>query len=797
MTIAGNFIFDKTSGGRDANGFRTLRVTGDVTVQDGGLLQLRQGDRLGFDSTAAARLLDVNNGGLLDAQGQVIETTISTFVDADADTDCAAAGTVGRKYTITPASGIGYAKKGGRIVFQSGKALNRHLEIRLVTATTFSVCTDTADATSGSDTTGGQRLTPHANRNFFCTGAGAPVACCSGAGAGTCPTRPVSHHTEPNAWNAQATECTAAQTPYPCCTGAGTGYCTAITPAVGDKIAIVYDAHFFQSAGSNGYRINGDLGSGNDPMPIFQAVNITNAGTPSAGTSSGIEFLGRTAATIAPDIRYVNFHDFKGPVDGWRYRAVKNQLIEWSAFHDLTTVTGQATQGDTNALVGISSQFAGIPVSGLTVRNNVFYRGRGVHLHPNEGGTVTSTGIIVKRNLFFEGCVNDNAECFYVQIDNAPGAAAIENVFFDLYNMRGQASGPMISLDGAGSYAAFNWGTNLAGALVGGTDGDGAATHNYISHNKSNGLQGGRMYSNLVRNVGLDATTYVRSCLSNPKALYGNFCLGAEDSVVASADCTGGDECANGGVRFANESDNNDKTPVVGSDNFFVSFGQGGDNGVCVVLDGIDWTGGGGNDADQPITLSHTTCDGHGRNTRGFWFANANAATSATATFTDFVCLHTNGVSCAHCTGGANVIETFGTGWSKLTAVAAENGGASTGAACTTEPTLVRRPAIGYVDRLTDSANYTLSARGEALTAGLSPASSPIGARVFRFNRAYFTTIWPALTFDGYQPQDVSSVSNTDSDKDGVPDLFDNCKRAYNPSQYDSNNNGVGNACGG
>ena len=46
--------------------------------------------------------------------------------------------------------------------------------------------------------------------NTLCTGSGAPWACCTGAGAGTC-----------------TTYCTGANTPYSCCTGSGTGNCGA------------------------------------------------------------------------------------------------------------------------------------------------------------------------------------------------------------------------------------------------------------------------------------------------------------------------------------------------------------------------------------------------------------------------------------------------------------------------------------------------------------------------------------------------------------------------------------------
>ena len=38
-------------------------------------------------------------------------------------------------------------------------------------------------------------------------------------------------------------------------------------------------------------------------------------------------------------------------------------------------------------------------------------------------------------------------------------------------------------------------------------------------------------------------------------------------------------------------------------------------------------------------------------------------------------------------------------------------------------------------------------------------------------------------------------ITFPDSDYDGVPDITDNCPHNYNPSQQDTNNNGIGDAC--
>jgi len=44
---------------------------------------------------------------------------------------------------------------------------------------------------------------------------------------------------------------------------------------------------------------------------------------------------------------------------------------------------------------------------------------------------------------------------------------------------------------------------------------------------------------------------------------------------------------------------------------------------------------------------------------------------------------------------------------------------------------------------------------------------------------------------------DSLSVNQTDTDGDGICDVFDNCPQVYNPDQADSNNDGLGDACSG
>jgi hypothetical protein len=54
------------------------------------------------------------------------------------------------------------------------------------------------------------------------------------------------------------------------------------------------------------------------------------------------------------------------------------------------------------------------------------------------------------------------------------------------------------------------------------------------------------------------------------------------------------------------------------------------------------------------------------------------------------------------------------------------------------------------------------------------------------------------VAFDGSMPVTIcnDAAGCLDTDGDGVIDLHDNCKFVFNPSQYDSDGNGRGDACG-
>ena len=824
-TINGTWVFNESPAGRDADGYRTFTVGGNLTGNAGGTLRLRGGHRLAFDTAGAARLLTVNNGFTLDVQGQVQEATIAGLADDPANPIDCGQGAPGREYTITPDVGAAVAHLRGRVVFLSGRARNRHLEIRAVAAGRFSVCTDTVDAASGSDTSGGQRLTPHANRSAFCTAAGKPSPCCTGPGNGTCPATPVSRHSEPAPYGNSA--CVGSKAPYPCCTGIGSGTCTGAIPAVGDRIAIVYDAWFFQTGGTNGYRIFGDFASGNNPMPIFQAVNFANAGTPGARSSSSIEFLTAPGATT-PDLVYLNFHDYGPGVDGIRYIDAHDWSVRWSAIHDVTP----HTQGETNATLAAGS--ASVGADNVAYVDNVFYRTQGVGPHLNEGGVLPATGCKFLRNLLFDSCVTGVNECGGLQADDCVGGEAAYNVVYDYYAGANPSPFPFtLDMHGAGASLHHNWVVNSGlGPYAGGPSVDQiqgtGLTHNYVSHMVGDGGDGGSYFSNVIRDYGLGQPN-LRSGIVNPIRAAGNYILGVERDIQSSADCTGANRCGRVGLEYIKFGSNNNRAATRALDNIVVSLGSYpgfGNDGRCVEFDGYNLSGGGGIDADWNATVAHLTCDGRAPAApiRGFSFDQNNTTISPAITITgqDLVMMFNDNGPAVWCTVQPGVDEVLENIESLQTPQAPECGGDyAVVTDCTSAPPIIMTPALDYQDH--DHGNYNLALGSADLVAGTNPPGSPIGARAFRFDRASLQSLWATdpsvandfctgpgapsscctgagtgtcdasvITFDGEFPSDVANVDNRDTDGDGVLDLHDNSPSVWNPDQLDADGDGVG-----
>jgi len=792
MTIDGTFMYDEATTGRDGDGFRTMTVTGDITINSTGTFKMRASDRLAFDSTAALRTVSVSSGGLLDIQGEVLETTIATIVRAnDSIPLCASAGDPpGLAYTITPAAyatrikgAVANAKR--RVVFESGKARDRHYEIRVLNGTpvtSFNVCTDLPDTDSGTATTGGQRLTAHANRNFFCTGGGTPEPCCTGVGTGACPNRPLSVHSMPTP--SGNTACSANETPYGCCTGAGTGTCIEALPAVGDKIAIVNDAWIFTSAGTNGYTISAvDV----NPVPIFRAVNFANAGNLSS--TNTVVATATNDAVVAAPLEFVNYHDYGSGIDGMVYSA-NGAILRWNAFHDVRP----GAQSDTQATLAVNASGTGSrTASNVLMTDNIFYRTQGVGPHINEGGAFEASNSKFLRNIIWDTCVTRNSECAGLQIDNCKNCEVADNLIYDIANGAGSAGNSAFGA-GTGLYFHHNWITNvvsfpLATCCTQGSstvkDQSMAATHNYYSHSRYGDLRMGKFYSNIIRDIALQPTTPIpyNAIINNPVVAMGNYLLGVEAGIRVTADCTTAYSCTLYGIKFTNLTGvgNDNKAPVSLLDNIIAAPNSTAPDEHCVVVDGSDLEAG-GDDVDYNINIDHLTCDGRGLNFRpiGFW-QNVTPSPAITVNIRDFAFINNNAAA-ATCTAQSGITEAFGTGYSRLTAVASEDGAAA-GANCASGTPFTRVPSLFYVNSA--ASDYNLTKGVPALTAGTFPAGSALGSRAFRFNFNYWAQTWGGVvTFDGEQPANVANgVSNLDSDGDGVMDIHDNCPRDPNPNQ--------------
>jgi hypothetical protein len=826
ITVNGSWTFDPSPAGRDANGFRTFTVAGDIDANAGGALQLRAGHRLAFDTATAPRVLSVDDGFILDVQGQVEVTSIAALADEPANPSDCGSGAPGREYWITPVSGASAAHKTGRVVFLSGRARNRHMEIRRVGAGGFGVCTDTTDAASGSDTTGGQRLTPHADRNAFCTAAGSPSACCTGARRGDCPDTPVSRHSTPAPYAVSA--CTAPRLPYACCTGAGTGTCSGAIPAVGDDIAIVYDAWIYQGAGTNGYMIVGDLGLGNEPMPTLKAVNIANAGVPTAINASAVEFRAKPGIPT-PDLEYVNFHDYAPDIDGIRYHDVRNWTVRWSAIHDVTPNTQRETQATLAAAPLTQS------ADDVAFEDNIFYRTQGVGPHLNEGGALPATGCSFLRNLMFDSCLSGIYECGGMQGDNCTGGEAAYNVLYDYYNGGFQeAIAFTFGMSGIGASTHHNWVVNAGwGPGVSASDPQlvqsAAMTHNYVSHVAGDGGEGGSYFSNVIRNFGL-AEPRIASGLVSPIRAMGNYVLGVESGIQSSTDCTGSSRCGRVGIHYVKGPANNNRKPTIALDNVVTALASYPDlwglDGRCVEFDGYDFAGEGDLDVDWDATVTHLTCDGRGPAVpvRGLSFDQrlASITPPAATVAQDLVMLFKNDGYAVVCTTQPGVDEILTNIYSLRSSAPVEWGGDYALASdCTSAPAIDMVPAIGYRDSA--AGDYNLLPGDPALTAGVDPPGSPVGVRAFRFDRESLRSLWatdpavasdfctgpgsPAacctgggsgtcaasvITFDGEFPADVANVDNSDTDGDGVMDLHDNSPADWNPGQFDADEDGFG-----
>lgn len=775
--------------------------TTDLTIT--GTLRFRKNSRLAFNTDNGAgadvgcRIAQTPGaGGNLDAQGEVCETTIAAITSADGDATC---GTTGRMYTITPAACIGNAQTKGRVVFESGPGETRQLEIsRAPTATSFVLCTDFPDASSGTDTTGGQRLTPHAP---FQGGGGASHAIGSTAWA-------LGRHSTPILGGVAG--CSAAGVPNRCCTGVDAGTCTGSDPVVGDKIAIIQDVWLYVSAATDSppkgfyFALVSDT-----PVPIFRAVNFANAGVTNAGAgTAGIGIAVSTNSTPARDFMFNNYHDGTAGGDQISFRNQHDFKIWWNAVHD-----GRVGSAESNASLGFGNDGTcnpACPSNNVDISHNIFYRSYGMTVQMNEQlpGPTRASGDKFTKNIISDGCITATGECGGVQTDLCDACLVANNLIFDMTNGNNLGGQAIWSDTGLNSAALDNWVVNLGDkqhAAVNGSQSNTdwfSSTHNYVSNVMYVGMSHGPFYSNVVKNVGL-ATINNSACIDNAVEAKGNYLQPQDVNDTAhynAADCdlAGDNGCGYFGINLTNNAlGNGNKHKAIITDNLIVGpFGNATKRSI---------NGDGSEDMDFSGDIDHNTFDPRGSAAlSGIVLStiDLNPSPPTTINMRDNVQMGNNNDAVIYCSGMSNITDNAGNAYMATGVTTPELVFTLTSGVCSTTGTAtVLNTNSFFRDRATLtgelSPDYNWLAGSPALTAGLSPAGSPMGVRVLRFNCDRLKIPWSnQISCDGSMPVPICNDARCiDSDGDGVPDLLDNCKFVFNPSQFDRNGDGVGEAC--
>lgn len=769
----------------------------DLTISSTGILRLRKNNRIAFDTnngagTDTGALITVSAGGVLDLQGSVFETTIAAITAIDGDAGC---GTTGRKYTITPAAGIGNAQVAGRVVFMSGQAETHHLEITSVAAGAFTVCTAYPDASSGTDTTGGQRLTAH--------------AAFGGAHA-----FPAGRHSVPILGGNAA--CTAASTPYRCCSGADAGTCSPVVttlgsgvnegdPHVGDKIAIIQDVWFYVSAATDsppkGYRFA--VSPTNTTQPIMRAVNLANCGIINDGPgASCFGAVPITNAAVARDFTFNNIHDTTPNGDIVTFRGLHDYKIWWNAVHD------GRQQLESNAAIGFGSDTgcgATCPPNNVDLSHNILYRTYGGAIHANQPNSplVYGDNIKVLKNKIFDLCTTATGECLCIQGDLMNNGLVANNLCFDVTNGDNVSGWGIHVTTGRNTAVLDNWVVNIGstqyeGIRAGQSNSDWvAATHNYVSHTRYGAMCCGALYSNVAKNIGLGNNSFDSRCFENIVDAKGNYCQpqDANDTThTAAADCDGsGDRgCGTYGIVMSNSVvGNGNKHKVTIVDNLII----GPFNGVAAHKAIY-----GSNTTDFSADIDHNTVDGRGTSAEGVGLFDVPASgTGITINMRDNLLLALNGGFGIVCNGNSGVTDILGNSYISTGVLTSETVASPFGTCTSTGTQTTFNISSVIRDRSTLTGelfpDFGIMVGSSGLTAGSS--SSPIGVRVLRFNPTRLSAPWSnIIVFDGSMPATICNDSRcTDNDVDGVVDLHDNCKTAFNPSQYDSDNDGKGEPC--
>lgn len=812
-----------------------------VGITTTGKLYIGPSNRLFTDTSGGGGTiskLEMAGGSILSVEGKTARGTVQqVYGPIHNDTLCGTPGgtTELQYYIMTLDAGVELAKLQRRIHFEDGELRNRAYEI-------VAVDSDVNDLVAAT-----------------CTGAGAPVipglpaAQCTGAGtanpiiasptsgtaasrgaigfctwladgtSGTTGQRLTGHIATgqfPDATPSASTRhwtpapegndiCTAAKAPEPFCTGvqAGTGY--RIYPKPGDKVTVVDDATLGMSAGTNVFSISGVVLT---TLPRFRAFHVV-------GGRLSFQSSGNPSTDSVSDYEYGNIHDSQQggntvTLSGWQ-----NQTIRKTIHHDFSTGAGIGG-GSWHQLW--SANNTGPTPDNCAVEDSVYYRlSGGMVVFQSSGTTLAGSGYKIRRNIFYNGCTRDG-ECNGVELDFGRFSEVTDNLCYDIaplgsppsssdtgncFRMTNDAS---VTGAGEGTVFARNIGVNAFNDCIkvqGGPNPNGqenvAATANYCSNIARSGIRVGRAYGNVIRNWGIDKAA-IYFGLDIPITAYGNFLLG-QDDAVESGYCAAA--CSSYGIKGGGTSNS-----LTAPNNFSDNVIKVGSMTTAMFGVAVGASGTGANNID------HNTIDTGGKAcSAGISFASWTPTASTDANIRDNACTHMNDSRCGECPtvldADAHVI--WGTYTGNRSPTAAErisdlgpisntgNCNGSTGTRVNTGTV-----GLGFRDRV--RLDYGYVERAPALTLGQFPAGSALGSRAFRFNWSRFLWKFPFNLSAGDPtgetttalPADFSNGTcegltecNQDTDGDGVGDLWDNCDRTFNPSQWDDDGDGIGCAC--
>lgn len=798
LNLTGELIFDHKTSDRGADGLRTLTVAGDITGYgpsqggSGGLI-MRKNDRLLFDTTAAKRVLQVYDGVNIDLQGDVYQTTLKAATTGNATATCSS---VGKEFTLTVNDGASRATVGGRVIFQSGQMLDRQLEIVAVSGNTITVCSDFSDGSSVSARS--QRLTPHASLSR---------------------TYPTNRHTVPDP--GANTECSGSGAPYPWCTGVGTGTGYAITPAAGDKIAIITDWIIGQTGGTQGWRF-APLASFTTPWPKIRAGNVY--GFANVGGTVGWASTAASQANPQTGMSYMNIHDYSSASGGVQYLGSTGTTWEWNACHD-----GTASAGNGPCMSVIQS--GSLATSNTAMSHNIGYRNQARSFQIGTGSlTVQGTGNSIDYNLVYDGCLTSTSgQCGAVGIAASRSSHAAGNVVYYLESgaFPDAASGKtgvytatdyaiilsaLSPADLNDTYALRNWVVNHMGIAIGSDapaqeSKNASAVANYISHISSFGVALLSAYGNLIRDYGLLGNGDPPAIQYPPRAAQGNYLLGVEPTIANSADCTTRG-CARFGINVGTDA-SHDSTDT---DNITDNVTAALYSNYKVLTAGGNYVGGcygtfsGSQAGVFNINFDHLTCDGRsyaynivadenvnctgpgapiaccsgaGAGTCGpqnpdfnlygiYLTSDCNGGVcspSVTHNIRDFFGINLNGkyiIQCQNPTSGQT--RTLGTVYRLVSGDSANTTASvhdASGSECSSQ-TAGLQTTSNSMYRSAPSGDYGFIPNATLASAGAYPSGSAIGSRAFAFSRSAIMGPWGgALAFDGEQPVDFSNGTCT------------------------------------